>query len=97
MLNVDVPFRYPLSLYQRKIQGNVLLRLFVTSDGRVVPDSTRIVEPSGYSELDAAALAGASRLQFRAARLRGAPIPVSLLFPVHFRHPEGPTLPGDSL
>ncbi len=97
MLNVDVPFRYPLSLYQQKIQGNVLLRLFVTSDGRVVPDSIRILEASGHSELDAAALAGASRLQFRAARLRGTPIPVSLIFPVHFRHPEGSKLPGDSL
>ena len=97
MLNVDVPFRYPLSLYQQKVQGNVLLRLFLTLDGQVVPDSTRIIEPSGHPELDAAALAGAARLQFRAARLRGTPIPVSLLFPVHFRHPEGPTLPGDSL
>ena len=97
MLNVDVPFLYPLSLYQQKIQGNVLLRLFVTSEGRVVPDSTRIIEPSGHPELDAAAVAGATRLQFRAAYLRGTPIPVSLIFPVHFRHPEGPTLPGDSL
>ena len=97
MLNVDVPFRYPLSLYQQKVQGNVLLRLFLTSDGQVVPDSTRIIEPSGHPELDAAALAGAARLQFRAARLRGTPMPVSLLFPVHFRHPEGPRLPGDSL
>jgi TonB family protein len=97
MLNADVPFRYPLSLYERKIQGNVLLRLFVTSDGLVVPDSTRILEPSGHPALDEAALAGVSRLRFRAARLRGTPIPVSLIFPVHFRHPEGPRLPGDSL
>lgn len=97
MLNVDVPFRYPWLLYQQKIQGNVLLRLFVASDGHVVPDSTRIIEPSGHAELDAAAETGASRLQFRAARLRGTPVPVSLIFPVHFRHPEGPKLPGDSL
>ena len=96
MLNVDVPFRYPVSLYRQKIQGNVLLRLFVASDGRMVPDSTRIIEPSGYPELDTAALAGSSRLQFRAARLRGTPVAVSLIFPVHFRHPEGPKLPGDS-
>jgi TonB family protein len=97
MLNDDVPFRYPVSLYLNKIQGNVLLRLFVAADGRVVPDSTRIIEPSGHPALDSAALAGASRLRFRAARLRGTSIPVSLLFPVHFRHPEGPKLPGDSL
>ena len=97
MLNVDVPFRYPVTLYEQKIQGNVLLRLFVASDGLVVPESTRIIEPSGHPALDAAALAGVSQLRFRAARLRGTPMPVSLIFPVHFRHPEGPTLPRDSL
>ncbi len=97
MLNDDVPFRYPVSLYLNKVQGNVLLRLYVESDGRVVPDSTRIIEPSGHNALDSAALAGATRLRFRAARLRGTPIPVSLIFPVHFRHPEGAKLPGDSL
>jgi len=84
MLNVDVPFRYPLSLYRQKIQGNVLLRMFVTADGRVVSDSTRIIEPSEHPKLDSAALAGAS-------------FPVALLFPVHFRHPVGQTLFGDSL
>lgn len=97
MLNDDVPFRYPVSLYLNKVQGNVLLRLFVDADGRVVSDSTRIIEPSGHTALDSAAVAGATRLRFRAARLRGTAIPVSLLFPVHFRHPEGARLPGDSL
>lgn len=97
MLNDDEPFRYPLSLYRQRIEGNVLLRLFVAADGRVVPESTRLVDASGYRPLDSAALAGAVRLRFRAARLRGQPVAVSLLFPVHFRHPEGPLVPGDSL
>lgn len=96
MLNIDVPFRYPLPLYMQRVQGNVLLRLHVDERGQVVPDSTTLVEPSGYPGLDSAALAGASQLRFRAARRRGVPIAVSMLFPVHFRHPEGPRLPGDS-
>lgn len=97
MLNEELPFRYPVPLYLDKVQGNVTLRLFVESDGRVVPDSTSVAEPSGYSALDSAALAGATQLRFRPARRRGTPIAVSLLFPVHFRHPEGQKLPGDSL
>ena len=96
MQNVDVPFRYPLSLYLQRVQGNVLLRLHVDASGGVVSDSTALVEASGYPGLDSAALAGASQLRFRAARRRGVPIAVSMLFPVHFRHPQGPRLPGDS-
>jgi TonB family protein len=96
MLNDELPFRYPVPLYVRRVQGNVMLRLYVDTSGAVVPDSTRVVEPSGYPALDSAALAGAARLRFRGARRRGVPIAVSMLFPVHFRHPEGPRLPGDS-
>jgi TonB family protein len=96
MLNDELPFRYPVALYIQRVQGNVMLRLYVDSSGFVVPDSTRVVEPSGYPALDSAALAGAARLRFRGARRRGVPIAVSMLFPVHFRHPEGPRLPGDS-
>jgi TonB family protein len=97
MLNEELPFRYPVPAYQAGVQGNVMLRLFVDSSGRVVPDSTRVVEPSGHEALDSAALLGASRLQFRPARRRGIPIPVSLLFPVHFRRPGTNPLGGDSL
>jgi TonB family protein len=97
MLNEELPFRYPVPEYQAGVQGNVMLRLFVDSTGRVVPDSTRVVERSGHGALDSAALQGASRLQFRPARRSGIPIPVSLLFPVHFRHPGGNPLRGDSL
>jgi TonB family protein len=97
MLNEEVPFRYPVSLYLQRVQGNVTLRLFVDAEGRVVSDSTRILEASGHMALDSAALAGAARLQFRPARRGGTPIPVSLLYPVHFRHPEGRLPAGDSL
>ncbi len=97
MLNANLPFRYPVAQYRQRVQGNVLLRLFVDSTGLVVADSTRVLEPSGLPALDSAALVGASRLRFRPAYRRGTAIPVSLLYPVHFRHPEGPALPGDSL
>lgn len=97
MLNDDLPFRYPVAQYRQQVQGNVLLRLFVDSAGHVIADSTRLLETSGQPALDSAALAGASLLRFRPAYRRGTAIPVSLVYPVHFRHPEGRALPGDSL
>jgi TonB family protein len=97
VINRELPFRYPVTVYRRHQQGNVTLRLYVDSSGAVVPDSTRVTEPSGEPLLDSAAVAGAAQLRFLPARRRGVPIAVVLLFPVHFRHPEGARLPGDSL
>lgn len=97
MANPAPPFRYPSELYARRIQGNVTLRLFIDSIGAVVHDSTRIEESSGHAALDTAALRGARDLRFTPARRRGTAIAVSLLYPVYFRHPEAPPLPGDSV
>jgi TonB family protein len=81
LLNTELPFRYPAALYARKAQGNVTLMLYVDRDGRVVPESTRIDEPSGFAAFDSAAVLG----------------PISIQFPVYFRHPEARPLPGDSI
>ncbi|GAB1343302.1 hypothetical protein MASR1M101_24290 [Gemmatimonas sp.] len=97
MLNAQLPFQYPVPEYLARVEGNVMLRLFVDSTGRVVPDSTRVVEPSGHGALDRVALAGAAQLRFVPARRRGTAIPVSLLYPVHFRLPGGVPLRADSL
>ncbi len=97
MLNTELPFRYPAALYARKVQGNVTLRLFVDRDGRAVPDSTRVEEPSGNPTLDSAAIVGSRQLRFVPAKLRGDPIAVPILFPVFFRHPEARPLAGDTI
>lgn len=96
MANRELPFRYPAELYGRRVQGNVTLRLYLDSTGTVVPDSTRVEEGSGHAELDSAAVRGSRDLRFNPARRRGDPIAVSLLYPVYFRHPEAPPLPGDT-
>lgn len=107
MINREMPFRYPPALYAEKVQGNVVLRLFVDTAGAVVNDSTRVVESSKVPMLDSAALSGSRDLKFEPAKLHGTPMPVTILFPVYFRHPEAPppasdsllkatTLPGDS-
>jgi TonB family protein len=97
VVNKSLPFRYPAPLYARKIQGNVTLRLYIDSDGRVRADSTRVDESSGYPELDSAAVVGSQELQFVPAKLHGEPMGVVVLFPVYFRHPEAPPLPGDTI
>jgi TonB family protein len=97
MVNAELPFRYPPALYARRVQGNVTLRLYVDGDGRVVPDSTRVDESSGYSALDSAAVKGSQELHFIPAKLRGEPMGVAVLFPVYFRHPEAAPLPGDTI
>lgn len=97
MINSQLPFRYPPALYSRKVQGNVTLRIFIDTQGRVAADSTRVVETSSYAALDSAAVKGSRELRFVPARRRGDAIPVSILFPVYFRHPDAPALPGDTI
>ena len=97
LVTAALPFKYPAELYARKVQGNVTLKLFIDRDGHVLDDSTRIDAPSGYPALDSAALRGAGELRFVPAKLRGDPVPVSVLFPVYFRHPEASPLPGDTI
>ena len=97
MLNKDLPFRYPPSLYSKKVQANVTLRVFIDKNGEIVADSTHVAETSGYPALDSAAVRGSGDLRFIPAKTRGQPVPVSILFPVYFRHPEAPPLPGDTI
>jgi TonB family protein len=97
MVNKDLPFRYPAPLYARRVQANVVLRLFIDRDGRVFADSTRVEESSGHSSLDSAAVKGSQELHFIPAKKHGEPMAVAVLFPVYFRHPEAAPLPGDTV
>lgn len=97
MLNKELPFRYPPALYAQKVQGNVTLRIYIDSNGAIVADSTRVAETSGFSALDSAAMKGSRDLKFEPAKTEGMPVPVSILLPVFFRHPDAPPLAGDSI
>ncbi|MGH7665239.1 MAG: energy transducer TonB [Gemmatimonadaceae bacterium] len=96
MLNEELPFRYPPRLYEQRVQGNVTLRIFIDDSGHVHPESTIVAESSGLPELDSAAVRGSADLVFTPARLEGQPIAISILFPVHYRHPQGGAFPADS-
>src|SRR5213083_1068065 len=84
-LNPDVPIAYPPALYEQKVEGDVTLRLFVDSTGKLVPESTRVAEPSGYAALDSAALAGSTTLRFAPAKRHGVAVATAFLQPVEFR------------
>jgi TonB family protein len=84
-LNPDVPIAYPPTLFEQKVEGDVTLRLYVDSTGKLVPESTRVAEPSGYAALDSAALAGARTLRFAPAKRHGVPVATEFLQPVEFR------------
>jgi len=80
-----VPIAYPPALFEQKVEGDVTLRLFVDSTGKLMPESTRVTETSGYPALDSAALKGSKALRFAPAKRRGMPVATAFLQPVEFR------------
>ena len=97
MINKQLPFRYPPALYARKVQGNTTLRIHIDANGNVIPDSTTVAEPSGVTALDSAAVVGSRELRFVPAKKDGEGVAISILFPVYWRHPDAPPLPGDTI
>jgi protein TonB len=87
-INPVSPMQYPRALLEQGIEGRVLLRLYVDSAGRLLNDSTRVAESSGYPALDSAAVAGATGLRFSPALRQGRPVAAPFLQPVHFRNPR---------
>jgi TonB family protein len=92
-INPVSPMIYPQALLEQGIEGRVLLRLYVDSQGKLVGDSTRIAESSGYPALDSAAVQGAPSLRFSPALRRGRPVSAPFLQPVHFRNPRNRSAP----
>jgi protein TonB len=99
-VNAEPAVQYPPDLYDRRVEGDVVLRLFVDSSGRLSPESTRVSESSGFAVLDSAAVRGASRLRYAPARRHGLPVATAFLQTVEFRHPgrgAAPTPPAATL
>lgn len=92
-VNPVSPMLYPQALLEQGIEGRVLLRLYVDSTGRLMPDSSRVAESSGYPALDSAALAGSAALEFSPALRGGRAVSAQFLQPVHFRNPRQRTAP----
>ena len=96
-LNAEPAVQYPPDLYERRVEGDVVLRLYVDSSGKIVAESTRVAESSGNAALDTAAVRGVGRLRYAPAYRHGLAIATAFLQTVEFRHPEsgiGPTVPA---
>ena len=82
VLTDSIPIVYPLELWDHNVSGQTVLLLLVNVTGQV--DSVRIDSPSGYAEFDSAAVQGAHRLRFIAARQGDRRIPMWTKVPVRF-------------
>ncbi|MCA3418475.1 MAG: energy transducer TonB [Roseomonas sp.] len=74
---------FPESSRRRGEEGVVRVELFVDPTGRVA--DVRILESSGFSALDAAAVQAVREWRFRPAQRAGLPVAGSLTTAVHFR------------
>ncbi len=74
--------RYPMDAQIRRQEGVVRLRLFIAADGLV--SKTRIVQSSGFAQLDAAAIQYAAQLRFAPATRNGRPEPALIGWRVRF-------------
>jgi len=89
-INSGSPFQYPADLYDQGVEGEVRLRLYVDSAGRVQPESTRVASSSGTPGLDSAAVRGAALLQFAPAHRNSHPVAMAFYQPVVFRRGAEP-------
>lgn len=86
------PVEYPLELWDQDVEGSTLVRVLVNEEGGV--DSALVMESSGYSALDSAAVHGAMSMEFDPATREGEPLRVWARVPVHFSKVARPTGPG---
>jgi len=96
-LNAEPAVQYPPDLYDRHVEGDVVLRLYADSSGKLVSESTRVAESSGNASLDTAAVRGVVRLRYAPAFRHGLAVSTAFLQTVEFRHPEsgiGPVAPA---
>jgi TonB family protein len=90
-INSESPFQYPADLFDQGVEGEVRLRLFVDSLGRVVQDSTRVASSSGTLGFDSVALRGSVDLRFAPGRKDGQPVGMAFYLPVVFRRYASPS------
>ena len=91
VINSESPFQYPADLFDQGVEGEVRLRLFVDSSGRVVPESTTVASSSGTPGFDSTAAHGAVELRFAPGRRDGQPVGMAFYLPVVFRRYAAPS------
>ncbi len=75
-------FEYPEELWDAQVEGQTMLRLFISDRGSV--DTVRVEKTSGYAAFDSAALSGGRGLRFRPATRGGKAVAAWFILPVKF-------------
>lgn len=88
------PFHYPEDLWDAGVEGETVLRLFVTVEGGV--DTIRVERSSQHAAFDSAAVTGARELRFEPARKGPDPVGAWVLLPVQFDLPGQDSVKGGS-
>lgn len=87
-LQGNTPIEYPLSMWDRDVEGETLLRVLVSETGQV--KEVEVMQSSGHAQLDSAAVDGARALRFRPAMRGDRRIEVWATVPVTFsKKPKG--------
>ncbi len=73
---------YPVMARRAREEGRVLLRVFVTADGRA--GSVEIATSSGFERLDVAALEAVRRWRFVPAKRGDVPVAAQVIVPIAF-------------
>ncbi|MBW3631286.1 MAG: energy transducer TonB [Gemmatimonadetes bacterium] len=81
------PFHYPEDLWDAGVEGETVLRLYVTESGAV--DSVQVEQASGYAAFDSSAVLGARDLRFEPAKRGAETLGAWVLLPVQFDLPSG--------
>jgi TonB family protein len=83
LLDAEAPvFEYPAELWDRDLEGEVVLLVHVTPAGAV--DSAYVHETSGFFAFDSAALAGVGELRFAPGRRGTRSVGMWARLPVRF-------------
>jgi protein TonB len=74
--------RYPDSARRRGVEGTVIIKAYVTEQGRV--EQVQVERSAGHSDLDQAAVEAVERWRFEPARRGRQPIAMWVSIPVRF-------------
>jgi periplasmic protein TonB len=74
--------RYPDSARRRGVEGTVIIKAYVTEQGRV--DQVQVEQSAGHTDLDDAAVEAVGRWRFEPARRGRQPIAMWVSIPVRF-------------
>lgn len=88
----DVPLKYPITAYVRRIPGVVRLNLFINEDGKL--DRVDVIDASPKGIFEQEALATVNQLHFHPATRYGRPVKSQKTIEVVFDPSPIPAIPG---